>query len=50
MAKTPKEGSARDVAEDKRMAKAKGMSMKQWERSAADKKHDAPMKKAGRGK
>lgn len=43
------EGSAKDMAEDKKLAKARGMSMAQWERSAADKKHDAPqaMKKGG---
>lgn len=34
------EGSAKDVREDKAMAKKAGMSMKQWEKSAADKKHD----------
>jgi len=35
------EGSAKDTREDKAMAKKAGMSMKQWEKSAADKKHDA---------
>lgn len=35
------EGSKRDLAEDKRMAKKRGMSLKTWEKSAADKKHDA---------
>lgn len=34
------EGSAKDMREDKAMAKKAGMSMKQWEKSAADKKHD----------
>lgn len=34
------EGSAKDEAEDKHMAKKRGMSMKQWENSAADKRHD----------
>lgn len=43
------EGSAKDMAEDKKMAKARGMSMAQWERSAADKKHDAPKKMAKGG-
>lgn len=42
------EGSAKDVAEDKRLAKAKGMSLKRWEKSDADKKHDAPKKRAAR--
>ncbi len=41
MAKKSWEGSKKDVAEDKRMAKGAGMSMKSWEKSAADKKHDA---------
>lgn len=35
------EGSAKDKAEDKMLAKKHGMSMKDWEKSAADKKHDA---------
>ncbi len=34
------EGSAKDKAEDKAMAKKAGVSMKGWEKSAADKKHD----------
>jgi hypothetical protein len=34
------EGSAKDVAEDKAMAKKAGMSMKEWEKSPADAKHD----------
>jgi hypothetical protein len=34
------EGSAKDVAEDKALAKKHGMTMKEWEKSAADKKHD----------
>jgi len=34
------EGSKKDVAEDRRMAKAAGMSMKKWEKSAMDKAHD----------
>jgi len=42
------EGSKKDVAEDRKLAKKHGMSMKQWEKSAADKKHDAP-KSSGRG-
>lgn len=43
-----KEGSKKDRAEDRKLAKKHGMSMKQWERSAADKRHDAP-KKGGKG-
>jgi hypothetical protein len=39
-----KEGSAKDMREDKAMAKKRGMTMKAWEKSAADKKHDAPKK------
>lgn len=35
------EGSAQDVREDKAQAKKAGMSMKDWENSPADKKHDA---------
>lgn len=34
------EGSAKDEAEDKRLAKKHGMSMKEWESSSLDKKHD----------
>ena len=34
------EGSAKDVAEDKKLAKKAGMSMKEWEASEADKAHD----------
>jgi hypothetical protein len=41
-----KEGSAKDMREDKAMAKKAGMTMKQHEASAADKKHDAPKKMA----
>jgi hypothetical protein len=44
-----KEGSAKDMREDKAKAKKAGMSMKTWEKSAADKKHDAPKKMAGGG-
>ena len=44
-----KEGSAKDTREDKFKAKKAGMSMKTWEKSAADKKHDAPKKMAGGG-
>lgn len=34
------EGSAKDKAEDKALARKAGMSMKDWEKSAEDKKHD----------
>lgn len=34
------EGTKADLAEDKKLAKARGMSLKTWESSAADKKHD----------
>lgn len=43
-----REGTAKDMREDKAMAKRRGMSMKQWESSAADKKHDTG-KMAGGG-
>ena len=44
-----KEGSAKDMREDKMKAKKAGMSMGKWEKSAADKKHDAPKKMATGG-
>jgi len=44
------EGSAKDMREDKAMAKKAGMSMAKWEKSAADKKHDAPKKMVTGGK
>jgi hypothetical protein len=45
-----KEGTAKDMREDKAMAKKAGLTMKQHEASAADKKHDAPSKmKTGGG-
>lgn len=34
------EGSKKDIAEDKKLARASGMSMKTWEKSAMDKAHD----------
>ena len=34
------EGSAKDEAQDKKLAKKHGMSMKAWEKSDMDKKHD----------
>lgn len=47
------EGSAKDEAQDKKLAKKRGMSMKAWEASEADAKHDkqqsmAGLKKGGR--
>ena len=44
-----KEGSAKDIREDKTLAKKSGMSMKKWEKSAADVKHDKPSKMAKGG-
>lgn len=34
------EDSAKDMAQDKKLAKKHGMSMKDWEKSAMDEKHD----------
>lgn len=34
------EGSAKDEAQDKKLAKKRGMSMKAWEKSSMDTKHD----------
>ena len=34
------EGTKKDIKEDKLMAKKKGMSMRNWEKSPADAKHD----------
>ena len=34
------EGSAKDMAQDKKLAKKHGMSMKAWEKSSMDEKHD----------
>jgi len=47
------EGSPKDEMQDKKLAKKRGMSMKAWEASEADKKHDkqqsmAGLKKGGR--
>ena len=47
------EGSAKDEAQDKKLAKKHGMSMKAWEASKMDKKHDRQesmkgLKKGGR--
>jgi hypothetical protein len=41
------EGSAKDMREDKMLAKKHGMSMKEWEASPEDKKHDNPKKNGG---
>ena len=35
------EGSAKDEAQDKKLAKKHGMSMAKWEKSDMDKKHDS---------
>jgi hypothetical protein len=43
------EGSAKDMREDKALAKKHGMSMSEWEKSPQDKKHDAPKKMAKGG-
>jgi len=34
------EGTAKDMAQDKKLAKKHGMSMKAWEKSPMDAKHD----------
>jgi hypothetical protein len=34
------EGSAKDMAQDKKLAKKRSMSLKAWEKSSADEKHD----------
>ena len=39
------EGSKADRIQDKKGAKRAGMTMKQWEKSAADKKQDAAGRK-----
>ena len=44
------EGSKEDRDENAKLAKKHGMTMKQWERSAADKKHDAKEKKMDEAK
>ena len=41
------EGSKEDVSQDKKLAKKRGMTMKEWETSDADKKHD--MQKSAKG-
>lgn len=53
--KVPFEGSAKDEAQDTKLAKKYGMSMMAWEKSKQDKKHDeqestAGLKKGGRAK
>jgi len=35
------EGSAKDEAQDKKLAKKRGMTMEAWEKSSMDKKHDS---------
>lgn len=47
----PVEGSAKDTAEDKKQASKRGMSLKKWEASPQDAKHDkqeSGMRKGGR--
>lgn len=41
------EASARDLSEDKKLAKKRGMSLEAWEKSGADKKHDAQQSMKG---
>ena len=40
------EGSAADLREDKRQARRRGLTMKEWEASAADKAEDAAHQRA----
>jgi hypothetical protein len=35
------EGSRKDVSQDAKLAKKRGMSLTEWEKSSMDKKHDA---------
>lgn len=41
------EHSSKDLAQDKKLAAKRGMSMKAWEKSAADKKHDTQQSMKG---
>lgn len=41
------EHSAKDLAQDKKLAAKRGMSMEKWEKSAADKKHDTQQSMKG---
>lgn len=50
MKKNKFEGSKKDMAEDRAMAKKAKMPLDKWERSAADVKHDTKKKMAGGGK
>lgn len=44
------EGSAKDEAQDKKLAKKYGMSMAEWEKSSMDKKHDTQRSAKGLNK
>ena len=41
------EHSSKDLAQDKKLAAKRGMSMEAWEKSAADKKHDTQQSMKG---
>ena len=47
MAEKDWEGSAKDVAQDKKLAKKRGMSMADWEKSPMDAKHDKQQSMSG---
>lgn len=44
-----KEGSKKDIREDRRFAKRAKMSLKDWEASPADERHDAGKKVFAKG-
>ena len=41
------EGSAKDLAQDKKLAKKHGMTFKDWEKSSMDVKHDKQQSMTG---
>jgi hypothetical protein len=41
------EGTAKDMAQDKKLAKKRGMSLKDWEKSSEDTKHDTQQNMKG---